>query len=144
MNTPCPLCGAISIDPTHQTSSLLAVCDVLVIKALEHMGKYIVRAERSRYRALGTKPWYLAHTLWQPDDVTVSKALKGAWDVVPAMLDTHGCCSVTARQVTDMLDSYVHDLVITGTLHTIDLLAYRFTDRLDLPVALPGREHVSA
>ena len=137
----CPVCGAYSVLHERQTSALLAVCDVLVLKALEAMGKWIVRAERARYRQLASRPYFEAHTLWQPDDTVVSKALRGAWDVVPAMLDTHGCCDVTVRQVTEMLDSYVHDLVITGTRHTMDELAYRFTDRLGLPVYLEEREH---
>lgn len=135
-HAPCPVCGAYSLTHDTQASALLAVCDVLVIKALESMGKWICRAERSRFRALGTRPWYVAHTMWQPDDAVVDKALKGAWDVVPAMLNTHGCCDITARQVTAMLDSYVHDLVITGTAHTIEELRYRFVSRLQLPVFL--------
>ena len=134
--TQCPVCGAYSVNPEGQSSALLAVCDVLVLKALETMGKWIVRADRSRFRALGTRPYYLAHTLWQPTDETVTKALRSAWDVVPALLDGHGCCDVTSIQVTAMLDSYVHDLVITGTPHRLRELAYRFTDRLGLPVYL--------
>ena len=134
--SPCPVCGAYSLTQDNQASALLAVCDVLVVKALETMGKWIVRAERSRYRGLGTRPWYVAHTLWQPTDEVVTKALRGAWDVVPAMLDNHGCCDVTSRQVAEMLDSYVHDLVITGTRHGIGELAYRFTVGLGLPVYL--------
>jgi hypothetical protein len=134
--SPCPVCGAYSLTHDEQASALLAVCDVLVIKALETMGKWIVRTERSRYRVMGSRPFYLAHTIWQPADDVVTKALKGAWDVVPAMLDTHGCCDITSLQVTHMLDDYVHDLVITGTEHSIYLLAYRFDDRLGLPVYL--------
>lgn len=132
--TECPVCGAYSLTHDRQTSALLAVCDTLVIKALEAMGKWITRAERSRFRVLGTRPWHVAHTIWQPEEKIVSKALKGAWDVVPAMLDNHGCCDVTVRQITDMLDSYVHDLVITGTEHSINELEYRFVSRLGLPV----------
>jgi len=130
----CPVCGAYSLAPEGDTSALLAVCDVLVLKALEAMGKWIVRIERSRHRALGTRPFYLAHTLWPPSDDIVTRALRGAWDVVPALLDGHGCCDVTSRQVTEMLDSYVHDLVITGTAHQLPELAYRFTNSLGLPV----------
>lgn len=130
----CPVCGAISLSPEGQASALLAVCDVLVVKALETMGKRIVREERSRFRVLGTRPWHEAHTIWTPDEAMVTKALKSAWDVVPAMLDTHGCCGVTSIQVTRMLDDYVHDLAITGTLHSIGELHYRFTDRLGLPL----------
>lgn len=133
----CPVCGAYSLAPEGEMSALLAVCNVLVLKALEKMGNYIVRAERSRFRALGTRPAYLAHTLWQVPDETVDKALKGAWEVVPALLDVHGCCGVTSIQVTKMLDEYVHDLVITGMPHSLlgeGGLTYRFQSRLGLPV----------
>lgn len=140
----CPVCGAYSLAPEGESSALLAVCDVLVLKALETMGKWIVRADRSRFRTLGTRPFFVAHTLWQPEEITVTKALRGAWDVVPALMDGHGCCEVTSRQVTAMLDSYVHDLVITGTLHTLPELAYRFTNSLGLPVYLRTTEAVGA
>lgn len=102
---------------------ILVVCDVLVLKALEQMGKWIVRADRSRYRLLGDRPFWVAHTLWQPDDRTVDKALKNAWDIVPAVVEP--CCGVTHAQVATALDRYVHDLVITGTSHTLAELTYR-------------------
>lgn len=117
-----------------EARALLAVCDVLVIKALETMGKWIVRVERSRFKLHAGRPWYLAHTVWKADDEVVTKALRGAWDVVPAMLDNHGCCGVTSEEVVTMLDSYVHDLVITGTPHSISLLHYRFEVHLRVPV----------
>lgn len=133
----CPVCGAYSLAPEGEMSALLAVCDVLVVKALEKLGNYIVRAERSRFRALGTKSPTLAHTLWPAEDALVDKALRGAWEVVPALLDVHGCCDVTSIQVTSMLDDYVHDLAITGTAHTLvgdGGLMYRFQSQLGLPV----------
>lgn len=132
--SPCPVCGAYSLAPDAQTSTLVAVCDVLVLKALETMGKYIVRADRARFRQLGTRPWHQAHTLWRASDEIADKALRGAWDVVPALLDQHGCCGVTALQVVGMLDCYVHDLVITGTAHDTGELLYRFEAHLGLPV----------
>lgn len=130
----CPVCGAHSLAPEGEMSALLAVCNVLVLKALEKLGTYIVRAVRSRHGLLDTRPKYVAHTLWQPDDATVDKALKGAWEVVPALLEVHGCCDTTPVQVTGMLDQYVHDLAITGTPHTLEELQYRFTSQLGLPV----------
>lgn len=141
---PCPVCGAVSLAPVTQRSTLLAVCDVLVRKALEKLGNYIVRAERSRFRVLGTKSPTVAHTIWPADDRLVDKALKGAWDVVPALLDIHGCCDITALQVTRMLDGYVHDLAITGTEHTIGELMYRFEAHLGLPVFDNVHEEVHA
>lgn len=104
---------------------ILVVCDVLVLKALEQMGKWIVRSDRSRYRTLNGRPYYLAHTIWQPDEATVTKALRNAWDVVPPAIEPW--CDLDPADVQTTLDSYVHDLVITGTAHTRDELAYRLT-----------------
>lgn len=133
----CPMCGSFSGASLAQPPALLAVCDVLVVWALEAIGKRVVRADRSRYSRLDGAPWHVAHTLWSPDDGMVDKALQGAWDVVPAMLSSHGCCGVTAGQVTSMLDLYVRDLAITSTPHNLDDLRYRFETRLgiSIPVA---------
>lgn len=132
--SPCPVCGAYSLAPDSEVSALLAVCDVLSLKTLEALGKFIVRAERSRYRAMATRPWYVAHTLWQPEAVMVEKALRSAWDVVPAMIDTHGGCGASPAQITRMLDAYITDLAITGTEHDVAELRYRFEAHLGLPV----------
>lgn len=133
----CPVCGAYSLAPEGEMSALVAVCNVLVLKALEKLGNYLMRAERSRYNQMRSRPTYVAHTIWKPDDVLVDKALRGAWEVVPALLDVHGCCGVTSLQVTTMLDQYVHDLAITGTPHSLSDeggLMYRFQSQLGLPV----------
>lgn len=132
----CPVCGARSLLPEGASSALLAVCEVLVVKALEVIGKRIVREERSRFKRFNGRPWHTAHTEWSAPDALVTRSLDRAWDVVPALLDTHGCCGVTSRQVSEMLDSYVHDLVLTGTAHDIHQLSYRFETRLGLPVYL--------
>lgn len=135
--TMCPVCGAYSLTQEGHASMLLAVCDTLVYKALEKLGRWLLSKDRGRFKVLGERPYYLAHTIWKPDDALVSKALKGAWDVVPPLLDIHGgCCDVTAQQVVEMLDSYVHDLAVAGYPHTIQDLFYRFETRLNLPVYL--------
>jgi hypothetical protein len=140
MNIPsvCPVCGARSLMPEQETVTLVAVCDVLVLKALERVGTFILRGSRQRYDIVKSRPLSVIHTIWQADDDQTAKALRGAWDVVPALLDIHGsCCEVTALQVTDMLDDYVHDLVLTGTPHSLrgeGGLEYRFATRLGLPV----------
>lgn len=131
---PCPLCGAVSLAPVTQRSVLLAVCNVLVYKALEKLGSAIVRRERGRFHEMGTRPKYLAHTKWRPEEPMVVKALDSAWDVVPALMDVHGCADVTAAQIIGMLDGYVRDLAITATPHTTEELMYRFENRLGLPV----------
>lgn len=131
---PCPVCGAYSISPESQSSALLAVCDVLVIRALETVGRRIVRLERSRYGRMEGRPFHLAHTLWQPNDDMTEKGLAGAWDVVPALLGEHGCCNITTQQVINMLDSYVKDLLVTGTGHALAELRYRFEAFLGISV----------
>lgn len=131
---PCPCCGATSLAPEQQRSTLLAICDALVLKSLEKLGSLLVRRVRGRYEIIGQRPRYLAHTMWPADDEQVERGLKQAWDIVPLLLDSHGCSGVTSLQVTQMLDDYVHDLVITGTPHTVEELKYRFESRLGLPV----------
>lgn len=134
---PCPCCGAYSLHPTTQSSTLLAVCDVLVVHALEKVGKWIVRIDRSRYAKMDGRPWHAAHAMWRPDEAMIDKALVGAWDVVPAMLDEHGCCNVTAVNVTRTLDKYVRDLLITGTVHQLPELRYRFEAHLGITTGQP-------
>ena len=134
----CPYCGSHSLTPTTGASILLAVCDVLVTKALESLGRYVVRVERSRWKVLGDRPRHVAHTVWPPTDEMVTKALRGAWDVVPALLDVHAPCgwpgAVSAEQVGQELDSYVHDLAVTGQAHTIETLAERLIVHLGLHI----------
>lgn len=131
----CPCCGAYSLLPDSDTTILLAVSDVLCVKALERVGQFLIRGERSRYHASLGHPLHTIHTMWQATDDITARALRGAWDVVPALLDVHGCCEVSSLQVTQVLDDYVHDLVLTGTPHSLDGeggLTYRFVTRLGL------------
>jgi len=141
----CPVCGAWSLTQDGQSSALLAVADVLVLKALERVGSWLVRRGRGRYQSLHGRPLYLAHTLWPAEDeVTAHVLVKGAWDVVPALLDGHGWEHASSEQITAMLDDYVHDLVLTGAEHNMADLAYRFQTRLNLPVYLHERHEVGA
>lgn len=142
---PCPVCGATSIAPAVQRSTLLATCNVLTLKALEKLGNHIVRhgGSRSLHRTLGASPRHLAHTLWRASEDQVDRALTGAWDVIPAQLADFGCSGVSARQVQAMLTDYVHDLAATGTPHTVDALRARFQDQLGLPVYDDSHEHAA-
>ena len=103
-------------------TALVAVVDVLVVKALEAIGKRIVRADRARFNALKGRPFHEAHVLWPTDIITVSKATKGAWDVVPALLDNHGCPGVASGRVVTLLDAYVSQVATHGVPHRLDLL----------------------
>lgn len=110
--SPCACCGQFSLPVSSQASSLLAVCDVLVIKTLEQIGKWVVRSgDRNRYQHRGDTPWHLCHTLWPVPDKGLDRVLANAWDVIPAMLSTYGCCDATPKQVSAVLDVYVRDLV---------------------------------
>lgn len=137
----CACCGAYSLAPDVSDSTLFAICHVLVIKALETVGKYIVRADRSRYKSLGARGWHTVHTVWKVGDDTVDRALRGAWDVVPILLRQHPASEVGSDELIEMLTSYVHDLVITGSPHTAEELAYRFS-KLGLHSTLKDCEHV--
>ena len=86
---------------------LLAACDALVLKALESVGKRLVRSDRARYRVLGTRPFHEAHCLWPASPDVVSKALRSAWDVVP-YLSSH---SNDIPNLTSVLDMYVKAVV---------------------------------
>lgn len=103
-------------------TALVAVVDVLVVKALEAVGKRIVRADRARFNALKGRPFHEAHVLWPTDIVTVSKATKGAWDVVPALLDNHGCPGIESGRVVTLLDAYVAQVATHGVPHRLDRL----------------------
>lgn len=134
--TACPVCGGYSLTQDDQSARMLAVSEVLTVKVLEVIGKRIVRNERSRFAHLHGTPFHEAHTLWPMEsDPEVTILLRGAWDVVPAMMSTHGNCGeASPEQVTSMLDDYVHDLVLTGTKHSVEELAYRFRTVLGMPV----------
>ena len=103
-------------------TALVAVVDVLVVKALEAVGKRIVRADRARFNALKGRPFHEAHVLWPTDIITVSKATKGAWDVVPALLDNHGCPGIESGRVVTLLDAYVSQVATHGAPHRLDRL----------------------
>lgn len=113
-----PTANGRDVDAT----ALVAVVDVLVIKALEAVGKRIVRADRARFNALKGRPFHEAHVLWPTDIITVSKATKGAWDVVPALLDNHGCPGVESGRVVTLLDAYVSQVATHGVPHRLDRL----------------------
>ena len=140
---PCPMCGTLTGLMLAERSALLAVSDVLVYRSLEVVGKRIVRAERRRFKLLGTRPWHEAHTLWVPDESTVNKALSGAWDVVPALLSAHGACGSTPVNVTRALDRYVRSLLSKGRPHTVESLRGELERDLisRFPVEVIDHEH---
>ncbi len=136
--TTCPACGAYSLTAADETSRLLLVCDVLVVKALERVGNRIVRSQRSRFRELENfrLPLHEAHTLWPAPQDMACKALAGSWDVIPALLSQHNAMvvGVDPQRVIAVLDDYVHALVENGQGHDVVELACVLRSRLALAV----------
>lgn len=95
---------------------LVAACDALVLKALEAVGKRLVRADRSRYRVLGARPFHEAHTLWAASPAELDKVLRTAWDALPyvAAVATAGGGprpGLSVDRLTHVLDAYVRTAV---------------------------------
>ena len=138
--TTCPACGAYSLTAADETSRLLLVCDVLVVKALERIGNRILRSQRSRFNDLDAAgmPLHAAHTLWRTDQDTARKALVGAWDVIPALLSEHNAMvvGIDPADVVVTLDGYVRALVERQRRHDVRELADTLSLRLGLALAV--------
>lgn len=120
----------MSVSATRQQTDtaclqLMAACDVLVLRALELLGKRIVRDDRSRYRRLDGRPWHEAHCLWQPDLAMEDRALRGAWSMVPELLERYPCGDVRPAELVAVLDRYVRELVRSHRAHDGFELVYR-------------------
>lgn len=133
--SPCPVCGSYSSTTLAAAySGLLSMCDVLVLKSLESLGKQILRAERSRYARQGETPIYLVHTLWQPDSRMVERALRDAWEVVPAVLSPYDLTAALTLKVTETLDGYVRSLITQGIGHSRLELKWRLEHLLGVEI----------
>lgn len=124
----CPCCGTVKV---AEHDPLVAACDMLVLRALELIGKRVVRLDRSRYRRMDGRTWHEVHMLWQPDEQAIDQALADAWQSVDVVVAEHGCCDVSTEQLTLILDRYVRDLCVTMQGHSTTELRYR----LDVYVA---------
>lgn len=103
---------------------LLAACDVMVLRALELVGKRIVRVDRSRYSRLNGRAFHEAHLVWQPDEEMLDKALANAWGQVVQVVRDHSSTDVDPRWVVLALDRYVRDLVHAMRPHEVQHLRY--------------------
>jgi len=103
---------------------LTAACDVLVLRALELVGKRVVRQDRSRYKRLGSRPWFEAHCLWRVDPMTLEKALADAWSMVPTVVHNYPCGEIDGPQLIAVLDRYVRELVASQRGHEVADLSY--------------------
>lgn len=128
MTGDCPTCGR-----PPEGDVLVAACDVLILRALELVGKRLVRVDRSRYARLGDRPWHDAHLVWQADEAMTDRALRDAWTTVPAVVREHGCCDLTPDELRRVLDRYARDLIAAGRGHDVDELRMRLSAYLGLP-----------
>ena len=142
--TECPVCGAASIAPSSRRSTLLAVCDALVIKTLEKLGKSTARQHRPLYRLHTERGVAWPELYLHAAEVTPAAtdlALEGAWDVAASLLDAHGLTEVDAPTLERFLSQYVHDLTRYRLRHTAEALADRFEQVLGLRMYLPEVAH---
>jgi hypothetical protein len=110
--------------------TLAAACDMVVLRALELVGKRVARDERSRHGALrrSGKEWHEAHTLWTPEPHQVDAALAGAWALLPRLSSEHGCCGLADPALVLILDGYVRELVASSRPHEYANLQRRLED----------------
>jgi hypothetical protein len=104
---------------------LVGAADVLVLRALELVGKRIVRVDRSRYARLEGRQFHEAHLLWRPDAQMLDRALTAAWTFVPQIVTDHARDEVATEQVVLTLDRYVRDLCLSQRGHDLAELCYR-------------------
>jgi len=118
----------MALSSEHTISPVvLAMCDALVMKALEKVGMYQLKADRSRFREAAGHSLASVHTLYPATDETVTKVLRGAWDVLPHLLEAHASptFATSSENVAKVLEEYVQDLAITGEAPNVTELAYR-------------------
>lgn len=136
---PCAFCGAYSLPGFAAHSALFALSDLLVLKALEVVGKRIVRVSRTRYNLREGRPWHESHALWRPDGPMMDKGLENAWDLVPVLIDSQGLSATVAPTVVvNMLDRYTRDLLMAGQPHSVRLLRARFEKVLGITIPWEG------
>lgn len=102
---------------------LLPVVDVLTLQALERVGRWVIRHDRSRPKLWRGRPLHQAYLEWPVTDEVINKALRNAWDIIPAITarwEDFAC--LDDELLMNTLDTYVHDLIVTRTPHTVALL----------------------
>lgn len=114
--------------PVDPEDILLPVCDALTLEALRRVGQWILRHDRSRVKAWRGRPSWEAylHPEWGVGDEVIGKALRHAWALIPVMLARwEDLACLDEEELMNLLDSYVHDLVVTRSVHTVEGLRVR-------------------
>lgn len=103
-----------------------------MLKMLEALGRKIVREERGRFQILGDRPWHVAHTIWPPSRILLTRTLERAWEIVPVLLRHHGDLGVSDEDISQLLSEYACHLVKDRREHDIEHLANWFSKKLNL------------
>lgn len=112
--------------PDSVSPVVLAICDVLVRKALEKVGMYQLKADRSRFKEASGQSLASIHTLYPATDEIVVKVTRGAWDILPVLLEEHSPAgNFDYPGMAKALEAYVQDLAITGKDPDLVELTYR-------------------
>lgn len=106
-------------------AGLLAACDALVWRALEHAGNRLRNAARGQGTDLSHAPPEAAHL--EVDATCLSdldRLLGGAWERLPAIADRYGADLDATRRV---LDVYTRSILAAQVPHSFDKLSAAFT-----------------
>jgi hypothetical protein len=117
--------GAAERRPRGLPDALLAACDGLVARALEHAGNRL-RTKAGIWDGREGCPPPSAHTCVPAgtlDLLGIDACLAGAWDRVPEIADRY---DVEVEGLRRSLDGYARSLLASGTPHTYDTLAEAF------------------
>lgn len=101
----CSECGQTHAEP------LVAASHLLVMRALEVLGKRIVQRPRSRWDELGYRPVVIAHTIWPARQRDVEDVLLDAWNHVPALVMVYAPQVPSAIEVVNALDRTTREAV---------------------------------
>ena len=100
--------------------SIVAAMDAYMYKVLETMGKRITRVDRSRFTALGDRPFWTAHVHWPMTVEEASKALTGSWRSLDQIVPQY--VSTDVEEVRRLMHLYTLTLLINGLEHNLERL----------------------
>lgn len=115
LNAPCT---------SEEAVKLTILADMVVRRALESVGKRILRADRSRFRRLDELGRDItdAHTAWLADEVEAGRAIRGAWAILPGALSAHDLTHVDPAQLSQVLEEFVLHHVRTSRRYEVSRL----------------------
>lgn len=116
-------CDCCAVDP------VALACEMLVLRALEVLGKRLVReaGHKHRWQDRGDAPWYALHTVWETSARDIDGALRGAWEMVDEVQMRWGSRDRYDPLLASKLDRYTRRLVDDRRLPVLDELSELLT-----------------